>query len=232
MQFSTSIIISLLGVLSISSHGASLRIEWSGTINSLTESHLDAAPSSISEGMYISGFVEYDTVDAHRKIHILGSHTFGNIYKFQGSVIQEIRIGDLIWRTEGANITFTGYSYESWQAFDVDTRSDRNTVISFPDYAGYARLSFSVWEDSEPLQLFSSTDIDDPQFNFSQFTGAGGRLRTALDNSGSDIDGYDIGFKISLISAISIPEPSSSILLAVGFSSLVLLRKKSLGTNP
>lgn len=226
MKTTKILLFTLLGAAT-ASHADVMRIEWSGTIDSITEFRDGALPDGVSVGMGISGITDYNPDDPYEHRDILGSHTFGDVYRFAGSVLQVVNAGEYVWRTEGAKLSFTGWSYETRESFDVFMTSDEGSVLEFPNYVGYVAMGFFAWDDTDPLLLYQSRILDAPGFDFSQFTDAGGSLTTCYFDGGGDItDGYSLWFDIASISISTIPEPSAGLLVCSGLAVLTLIRAR------
>lgn len=192
-------------------------VGWVGEIESITEFKEGALPEGIEVGSLIAGSISYDSIFAHEERNILGSNSSGTIFRFPADVIQKVMIRDHTWIVEGADVTFSTWTFSSWNPitgqvidrtewFDIYSISDRNSIVSFPGFVGAFEIGFAVGEDTSPYELYQSIELDNPQFNFEHFTREGGHLSSRFfDENGNITDGFYISFKITMVLENSLP---------------------------
>lgn len=158
-----SILLAAAGIASAESK----YISWVGEVESITEFKEGALPEGIKVGSLISGSINYDSTFAHEERNILGSHSYGTIFRFPSDVIQRVFIRDHEWIVRGADIRFSTWTFSMWTPatgritertdyFDIFSISSRNSVVDFPGFVGAFEMGFTVGNDSEPYQLYQS----------------------------------------------------------------------------
>ncbi len=187
-----------------------LTLSWQGTITSVTAYKEGAVPEGVSQGAAISGSVVFDTTKFASRSSILGNVASGDIYRYPQNMTESIQVGSLIWTGRGGEVIltrdFSTTSTPPIQGFDVETK-ETSSFTSYPKNVGSPHWGFVLYDESEPYELFNSTDLDSTTLNFTQITKGNGDLSTrSLDQASGDIiDGYFFTYDIQSVSSETSP---------------------------
>jgi hypothetical protein len=212
-------------------------VSWTGAIEGITEFKEGALAEDIEVGSLISGSISYDPAFTYEERTILGSNSSGTIFRFPSDAIQKVMIKDHVWAVEGADISFSTTTFSSWNPttgqttertewFDIYSISDRNSVVDFPGFVGAFEMGFAVGDDTSPYNLYQSSELENPQFDFQSFTREGGHLSSRFfDENGDITDGFYITFGIDAVEFSVVPE-ASSFGFILSLAALITLTKR------
>jgi len=236
MKFSTSMsprsaaltLLLAAGTFASQAHSSVVSVYWTGTITGYFEFGVGALPTGVSVGSPITGELRFDTDEYSTASRILGSDTFGDVFRFGESLSLNIASGSQEWNILGSDIGLITNTSAGQQAFDVFGTSERHTAESFAGYVGAFEVAFALFAKATPFSIFDTSDLQSAIFDFERPTSASGFLSTRLLDENDDfVDGYYLDFSIHRSSSSPIPEPSISILLAFTAMSVVIRRYRN-----
>lgn len=150
----------------------------------------------------------------------------GERYGYADSLTQSMHIAAFDWKIIGGQVSLLNSSPGPRQAFDLFTSETISSIESFPHHVGPFEAGFALIDNSVPLTLFDSTEIQNANLDLDQVTSGSGHLTTRRWNTSGDIvEGYYIWFDINTASFSIIPEPSFCFLMIGALGIALLVRK-------
>lgn len=211
-----------LGAAVSSLHAAQILINWEGAISMVTAYGDSTLPAGVGNSVAISGSVLFDTAGYLGSSDLEYSNGSGTSYSYSDQIMSNtVRIGGLEWQMNGGQLSLFQESPEDKKTIAVASTSVSDSFDLFPDFAGSFEFRMGFIEEGLPLTLFGTDDLANTALDFSQVTSAAGVLTSRAYSGSTIVSGYFLYFDVTQVSAASVPEPSTWMLM--GFSGVAVL---------